>query len=153
MAHVFSHPILLDFHEQIGLFRELVGGAEDGPLWNAPPGWTNSAGVLARHVCGNVSHHVGRGILGTGYARDRDAEFSAPAWDRRTLVDGLDSAADLLERLDASVSDAAWAAPWTSPDPRTYASLEQFLSRMSCHAAYHRGQAVVVLRLASLPAA
>jgi len=149
--HLFVHPVLQVFHVQVGQLRKLAEGLDDALLWKTPPRWNNSVGVLARHVTGNISHYVGRGMLGTDYVRERDREFADPPGDRSTLLAGLDGAMDLLEQADSSLSEEAWAAPWTSPDPRSYPSLAQFLSSMSCHAAYHCGQASVVSRLVRPP--
>jgi uncharacterized damage-inducible protein DinB len=145
--HLFVHPVLQVFHLQVGQLRKLAESLDEDSLWWTPPEWNNSVGALARHVTGNISHYVGRGMLGTDYMREREREFSDPPGDRGDLLAGLDAAMGLLEQADSTLSEEAWTAPWTSPDSRSFPSLGQFLSSMSCHAAYHNGQASVVARL------
>ena len=152
MSHVFARPILQEFHRQIGLFHEFVSTLDESILWSVPEGWTNSAGVLARHLAGNVHHFVGAKVLATGYVRDREAEFRAPPVEKAVLLRGLEDSRKLLEDADKAVSESDWKAPFTTPDGRSYDSLALFLVAMASHASYHLGQASVLSRLLAKPA-
>ena len=57
--------------------RELELFPDDESLFKTLPGVGNSAGNLGLHVCGNLQHFVGAVLGGTGYVRNRDAEFAA----------------------------------------------------------------------------
>ena len=52
-----------------------VEATPDGLLWQGLPGFPNSMGTLAFHLCGNLRHFIGHEIGGDGYERDRNAEF------------------------------------------------------------------------------
>jgi hypothetical protein len=72
------------------LAAELDAYPDDASVWACPPGIPNSAGTLVLHLAGNLRHFVGARLGGTGYVRDRDAEFAArglPRAELRALVD------------------------------------------------------------------
>src|SRR5579864_7521031 len=58
----------------------------------------NSVGNLVLHLCGNVGQWIGSGVAGKPDTRQRDQEFAAR---------GAVSPADLAERLNNSVTEAA----------------------------------------------
>ncbi|HXP89985.1 MAG TPA: DinB family protein [Fibrobacteria bacterium] len=146
MSHVFSRPILQEFHRQIGLFHEFLSQVDESLLWKASQGWTNSVGVLVRHLVGNVHHFVGTEVLSNGYVREREAEFRAPPVGKAVLLRGLEASRTLIEEADGAVVDSAWEAPRTTPDGRSYATLELLMASMASHASYHLGQASVLVR-------
>ena len=146
MAHVFSRPILQEFHRQVGLFQEFVSKQDESLLWRVPEGWTNSVGTMARHLVGNVHHFVGAEVLATGYVREREAEFSAPPVGNAVLLRGLEESQKLIEEADKAVSEADWSAPKTTT-ARSFDSLAQCMAYMASHASYHLGQASVLARL------
>ena len=57
------------------LRRELEAYPDERQLWQEVPGLPNSAGTLALHLTGNLQHYIGACWGGTGYVRNRDAEF------------------------------------------------------------------------------
>jgi uncharacterized damage-inducible protein DinB len=151
MAHVFSRPILQEFHRQIGLFHEFVSKLDESLLWSVLEGWTNSVGAMARHLVGNVHHFVGKDLLATAYVREREAEFRALPCDKAVLLRGLEDSQRLIEAADGVISEADWGSPRTTADGRSFASLAQLLAFMSSHASYHLGQASVLARLLAKP--
>jgi uncharacterized damage-inducible protein DinB len=150
MSHVCSRPILQEFHRQIGLFHEFVSKLDDSLLWRVPEGWTNSVGVMARHLAGNVHHFVGAEVLYNGYVREREAEFQGPPVDKAALLQGLEASQKLIEEADRTVSEAAWNAPKTTT-VRAFDSLAQCMAFMASHASYHLGQASVLARILAKP--
>lgn len=58
-----------------GFGRELELFPDDESIWRTVPGVANSAANLALHVAGNLQYYVGAVLDGTGYVRDREAEF------------------------------------------------------------------------------
>src|SRR6185295_2575620 len=58
------------------LKREVELYPDDASLWTLPEGLPNRAGTLALHLAGNLRHFVGAILGGSGYVRDRDAEFA-----------------------------------------------------------------------------
>ena len=45
-------------------------------MWAIAGDIKNSAGNLCLHLCGNLQHFIGARLGGSGYVRNRDAEFA-----------------------------------------------------------------------------
>ena len=58
------------------LKRELEAYPSDAEIWQTQPALPNTAGNLALHAAGNLSHFFGTVYGNTGYLRYRDAVFS-----------------------------------------------------------------------------
>ena len=112
------------------LRREVESFADERDLWRVPPGISNSAGTLALHLAGNIRHYIGTVLGGTGYVRDRDAEFALRDAPRTDLLGTIDAALIAVERGMARVNDADLAKPY--PDPH--------LIHLIAHFTYHLGQ-------------
>lgn len=127
--------------------REVELFPDDESLFRTLPGVTNSAGNLALHVCGNLKHFVGAVLGGTGYVRDRDAEFDARSGRRadvaRQLQETSAVVADTLERLPAETLG--------DPYPQRFGELELpcrlFLMHLAVHLSFHLGQAGYLRRI------
>jgi len=120
--------------------REIEAYPNDESAFATPPGVTNSAASLALHVAGNLQHFIGNRIGGTGYVRDRDAEFAKRGVSRAELVAEL---ARAKEAVHAALNDRDPASiPSVFPDTiagKTMTS-EVFLLHLVAHLAYHLGQ-------------
>lgn len=57
------------------LKKEIQSFREEGDLWRTTGSIKNPAGNLCLHLVGNLNNYIGKNIGGTGYVRDRDAEF------------------------------------------------------------------------------
>jgi uncharacterized damage-inducible protein DinB len=55
--------------------RAALATLSDEQIWWRPSPATNSVGTLVLHLVGSTHHFLGRGVGGSGYARDRPAEF------------------------------------------------------------------------------
>jgi len=127
--------------------REVELYPDDESLFRTLPGVTNSAGNLALHVCGNLKHFVGSVLGGTGYVRDRDAEFATRGGRRADVARELRETAavvgDTLERLPAATLD--------DPYPQPYGGLtlpcRLFLLHLAVHLSFHLGQAGYLRRI------
>ena len=102
---------------------------------------TNSAGTLVLHLTGNMQHFFGAQLGGTGYVRDRAAEFAARGVPRAALL------------ADTSRPRAAPCGPprrrsATPPSGRTFrrssaacgSTTGEYLVHLVSHFAYHLGQ-------------
>ena len=67
-------------------------------IWTRNADNENAVGNLVLHLCGNVGQWIGSGVGGRPDNRQRDAEFAAR---------GSITSAQLVEKLNAAVSDAA----------------------------------------------
>jgi uncharacterized damage-inducible protein DinB len=130
-----------------GQVRACLDRLDDGQLWWRPHADSNAVGNLVLHVCGSSRHFLGRVVGGTGYERDRTAEFAAR---------GPIARADLLRVLDETVAETdgilgaldparlleARDVPRDSPQ-----SVLALVLRTSHHWAVHTGQIVYATKL------
>src|SRR5438045_3174932 len=56
--------------------KETAAPLSEGEFWARPVEPGNSVGHLVLHLVGNLNHFVGAQLGGTGYARDREREFT-----------------------------------------------------------------------------
>lgn len=131
---------LLLVRELEGVRREIELFSDDVSPWRTLPGVTNSAGNLALHVAGNLQHYVGAVLGGTGYVRNRDAEFGRRSGSRAEVVAELDAAIKtvrgVLPGLPADRIDAPYPETVNGAPIRT----GLFLCHVATHAAFHLGQ-------------
>ena len=119
---------------------ELLAYPQESQIWALPPGVKNSAGTLVLHLTGNLRHFVGAQFGGTGYVRDRDAEFSRRDVPRAELLAECDAALDAVARGFAVLTDEMLATPF--PVQLAGATLPTGLAllHMATHLSYHLGQ-------------
>jgi uncharacterized damage-inducible protein DinB len=122
------------------LDREIAAYPDDASVWVVAPGISNSAGALAQHLCGNLRHFIGAVLGGTGYIRNRDAEFSAHDRTRSELQAELQRAIDdvarTLDQLSVEVMTGVYPVPLQDRRVRT----SEFLVHLAVHLTYHLGQ-------------
>ena len=121
--------------------RELELFPDPSRLGAVLPGVSNSAANLALHVAGNLQHFLGAVLGGSGYVRDRDAEFARRDPSLEELLAELaraeEAVATVLPRLDA----AALAAPYPAAPGGIQVSTGACLVQLAAHLAFHLGQA------------
>lgn len=123
------------------LAREIEAFSDDASVWKLPPGAPNSAGTLALHLTGNLRHFVGATLGGTGYRRDRDAEFARRDVPRGELARGLRETADEVERVLRAVPDSRLAEDYPEPFGKHRVRTDDALMHLVAHLGYHLGQA------------
>jgi uncharacterized damage-inducible protein DinB len=127
--------------------REVELFPDDDVLWRTVPGVTNSAGNLALHACGNLKHFVGAVLGGTGYVRDRPAEFAARSGRREDVARQVRETADVVSKALARVPPSALAAPYPEPHDGVQLPSGRFLLHLCVHLAFHLGQAGYLRRV------
>jgi hypothetical protein len=137
LQHTISSLITRELR---ALARELAVYPDEASIWALPPGAPNSAGTLALHLVGNLKHFVGARLGGTGYVRDRDAEFARRDVPRAELVRMIDETIAVVERSLAAVSDDALGATYPQALGKWSAETGDFLAHLAVHLAYHLGQ-------------
>jgi len=130
------------YPEQARACLELLTDAE---IWSRPNPSSNSVGNLVIHLCGSNRHFIGMAIGGTGYKRNRPAEFSEKGpiprevllraldqtvWETDRVLEGL-APENLLDRTDRL--------------PEGFTALDLAL-RISHHWATHTGQILYVTK-------
>lgn len=120
--------------------REVEAYPSDESLWARIPGLTNSGGTLARHLAGNMRHFVGHLLGGSGYLRDREAEFSGAPMPRPAVAAELRAAIVEVDAAMRALDDAALQAPFATKIANVQLSTELALVHLTAHFGYHLGQ-------------
>ena len=120
--------------------REVEAYPDDASLWRTPPGVTNSGGTLALHLCGNVQHFFGAILGGTGYVRDRAAEFSRRDVPRTEILQQVNGAVAAAERGLAKVTDASLTVRFPEVIAGHTFETGDWLIHLAVHLGYHLGQ-------------
>lgn len=101
IASSLSEIILRDlekFKEEIRLFPE-------ERLWSVQGDIKNSAGTLALHLAGNLKHFIGAVLGNAGFVRERDKEFSDTNIPKEKLLQGLNEASAVVNKVLSSFPD------------------------------------------------
>ncbi|HLB36936.1 MAG TPA: DinB family protein [Gemmatimonadales bacterium] len=122
------------------LARELQAYPDDASVWRTFPGVGNSAGTLALHLAGNVQHYVGAKLGGTGYQRDRPAEFARRDVPRGELLREIERAIAAAETTLPQVSETALAADFPEAVGGRIIRTDEFLLHVATHLGWHLGQ-------------
>ena len=146
MPHVDNLSLLLT-RELDGFRREVALHPDNEALWHAMPGVTNAPGNLALHVAGNLQHFVGALLGGTGFVRNRDAEFATRSGTRADVDCALASAIDAVQGTLARMSDADLEQPMPGAPNGLRTTRGRFLMHLVAHTAFHLGQAGYARRL------
>ncbi|MCU0621775.1 MAG: DUF664 domain-containing protein [Gemmatimonadales bacterium] len=115
-------------------------GDDDGP-WRALPGLANGGGTLVLHLCGNLRHFIGARLGGSGYVRDREAEFRDRDLPRVALLERIDTAAREVDAALAALDPARVGAPFPDAVGGVRLATGDFLVHLATHLTYHLGQA------------
>jgi len=122
------------------LRREIEAYPEDRDLWRVAPGITNPAGNLALHLAGNLLYFIGTVLGGTGYVRDREAEFGRRDVPRAELLRQIDAALAAVAQTMDRLSDQDLAKPYPQPVGGVKLTTGDFLLHLAVHFTYHLGQ-------------
>jgi hypothetical protein len=118
---------------------EIAAFPDDAAPWVVRPGVTNTAGTLALHCAGNVQHFIGARLAGTGYVRQRDAEFSRRDVSRAEIIQELDKAIAAVRSLDGK-TDADLPRIFPDQFGGKQVNIESILFFLHGHLTYHLGQ-------------
>jgi uncharacterized damage-inducible protein DinB len=122
----------------------------DEKLWLVATGITNSGGNLALHLVGNLKHFIGAVLGGTGYVRDRDAEFTAKSVSRAQLIAAVDETTEIVSTTLAKLTGDELAATYPIDVFGQPMTTEYFIIHLATHFNYHLGQINYHRRLSAL---
>lgn len=134
--------ILLELYERdLNKLKEEIGlYANEVDLWKRPGGVPNSAGNLCLHLTGNLQHFFGAVLGGTGYVRDRDAEFTTTGVARDKMLADIDMTLDVVKTTLAKLTDADLAANYPIEVFGRPMTTGWFLTHLCTHLTWHLGQ-------------
>jgi hypothetical protein len=122
------------------LRREVEAYPDERDLWREIPGVANVGGTLALHLSGNIQHYFGARLAGTGYMRDRPAEFARRKVPRLELLREIDAARAAVKAASTAVGAAQLAADFPELIGGSRVKTGDYLVHLAVHFAYHLGQ-------------
>ncbi len=122
------------------LEREIAAYPDDTALWVTLRGAPNCGGTLALHCAGNLRYFIGTVLGGTGYVRDRDAEFARRHLTRAAVIDELQAASHDVDSTLRQLPVPALASPYPEPSADGPMDTGMMLVHLATHLAYHLGQ-------------
>lgn len=137
MTDILTRVLLRDLDT---MRREVEAYPSEEDLWKVPAGIQNSGGALARHAAGNLLHFIGAQLGGTGYVRNRDAEFGGPPVPRADILADLTRAMQAVRTTLEQLPPARLAEPYTLEVGGVRPGTGTFLVHLATHLAYHLGQ-------------
>jgi len=120
--------------------RELEAYPDEASVWALPPGVANSGGTLALHIAGNLQHFFGAVLGGSGYKRDRAAEFAKRDVPRSALIVELGAAIVGVGLGMSQVSEARLAEEFPEAIAGHRIVTGEWLIHLVSHTGYHLGQ-------------
>ncbi len=133
--------------EIVKLEEEIKSFPDEQLIWKTSGEIKNSAGNLCLHLCGNLQHFIGAELGKTGYARNRDAEFSLKNISKEKLIEEIRKAKDVVgATLDKLSEDDLLKIYPQSFIPKEVTT-EYFLVHLLSHFDYHLGQINYVRRI------
>jgi hypothetical protein len=122
------------------LRREIEAYPDERQIWEQVLGIPNCGGTLALHLAGNLQHYLGARWGGTGYVRNRDAEFARRGVSRAEIIAEIERARAAVAAGLARVDEAATTEDY--PEVITQARIRtgDYLVHLAVHFAYHLGQ-------------
>lgn len=122
------------------LRREVEAYPEEDQLWQIVPGVSNTGGTLTLHLAGNLQHYLGSRLAGTGYVRNRDAEFSLRNLPRSRLLAEIEAAREAVRAALAGLSEERLAEEFPEVIAGSRFSIGEYLVHLTTHFAFHLGQ-------------
>jgi len=122
------------------LRAQIEACSDERDLWRVAPGIANPPGVLAAHLVGNLQHFIGARLGGTGYVRDRDAEFARRDRSRAELLAAIDETRGVVRATLAALPEHELDADYPDVIGGVRVTTGDLLVHLISHLAYHLGQ-------------
>ncbi len=122
------------------LKAEIEAYPNEADLWKKPGDVPNSAGNLCLHLNGNLQHFFGAVLGGTGFVRDRDAEFSSTGIARETMLADVDKTLEVVHATLAKLTDDDYAKIYPIEVFGGPITTGFFATHLAVHLDWHLGQ-------------
>lgn len=122
------------------LAREVEAYPDDAALWQLPEGVLNSGGTLVLHLTGNIQHFLGARLAGSGFMRDRPAEFSARGVPRAALLRQIEAARSAVRSAAEKLTGEALELDFPEVVGGMRVATGEYLIHLVSHFGYHLGQ-------------
>jgi hypothetical protein len=131
------------------LRREIEAYPDEQSIWQEVSGIANTGGTLALHLAGNLQHYIGACWAGTGYVRDRDAEFARRDVPRAEIVAEIERARAAVAAGLERVGDDELGSDYPEVLGGVRVRTGDYLVHLAIHCAYHLGQLDIHRRVVS----
>lgn len=123
------------------LAKEVAAYESDADLWSTIGAQKNAPGTLAIHTVGALNTFIGAGLGGTGYVRDRDAEFNERDLPRAEVIRRIHACRDTIVPILAGLDDAVMGQPHPGAVPERLRGIttHAFLTHLVWHVGWHQG--------------
>ncbi len=122
------------------LYTEISKYTNENNLWITDKQIPNSGGNLCLHLIGNLNTYIGKDLGGSGYVRNRDAEFALKNVPRAELMKKITSTKEIVLNTIANLTEADLQK---EPKDKVFdhpATVEYLLIHLTTHLTYHLGQ-------------
>jgi len=129
------------FTRDLNRLKKEIGKYQDEKkLWYIEEEISNSGGNLCLHLIGNLNTYIGAELGGSGYIRNREAEFSLKGISQAVLIEKIEETKMvIIQALDNLAEDQLQAEyPELVFEEKT--STEYLLVHLTTHLTYHLGQ-------------
>ncbi|MGD8748825.1 MAG: DinB family protein [Balneolaceae bacterium] len=136
------------FERDLKRLIENIEAIPEEVLWESREGVTNSCGVLAQHLVGNLNHFIGKGLGKTGYIRQREKEFQPSYMSKEELIGDIKKLSKTMNSIFNKMDDQMLIEEYPMSIPFDY-STREFLLHLYGHLNYHLGQINYLRRILS----
>lgn len=112
----------------------------DKKMWMIAGSINNSAGNLALHIAGAVSHFIGKVLGNNDYVRTRDKEFSEKNLPKELVIMNLKQAIETVKKVLPLISEQDMRNEFPEKLGGVTMTIEFFLIHLISHINYHLGQ-------------
>lgn len=137
MIEILSQIFIRDLEK---LKTEISSFKDEKNVWNISGDIKNSAGNLCLHLCGNLQHFVGAVLGNSGYARNRDAEFTKKNVPVKELIAEIDLTIKVVKQTIESLPETKLNDIYPSNIFGEGTTIRMFLIHLIAHLNYHLGQ-------------
>lgn len=121
-------------HEEINLYDD------EEKLWKISGSIKISGGNLALHLIGNLNHFIGAILGGTGYVRNRDAEFSLKDIPRNKLLNEIEETRKMINFVLSDLKEDDLNKNFPVEFLNKTVTTGWLLFHLTTHFNYHLGQ-------------
>jgi uncharacterized damage-inducible protein DinB len=147
LSSVVSSAFAKEYRWRAAELHQWVDPLSDAQFWQKPYSYGNSVGHLVLHLTGNLNYYIGARIVGTGYVRNRDLEFTDASGPTKAEV--LRKFDDTIAQVAATAeqqSERDWVLPYAAEREPQAATRYAAFFRCAVHLYHHLGQIIYLCR-------
>ncbi len=119
---------------------EISSYKNESVIWSIDREIKNSGGNLCLHIIGNLNQFIGAVLGGSGYQRNRDAEFGDKNIPKKELISDIEKTTAVITSTLQKLSDEELGAVYPHDVFNKKMTTGYFLIHLTTHLNYHLGQ-------------